>query len=443
MMSATPTVTIPASKSVSHRALIAAGLATGRSKVANVLDSDDLGVTRACLEAGGVGIAEEGGLLVVDGVPAGLQGGAECPVIMNVRESGTSCRLLTAVAAAGRGLFEFRGEGRMHERPIGELARAVHSQGPDVAWLEKTGYPPFRLHTEGLRGGLVTISLEESSQYLSGLLLAAPLAAKATTIELTGDKVVSWPYVGLTLQILADFGIDFAVEVRSGETFEVADWRAITAVRPGEVRFRLNPGSYHSRDYRVEGDWSSASYFLAAGAVAGPLTVAGLRTDSVQGDRQLLNILDAMGAKVSVDEANQAVTVAPGRLTGVTVDMNRCPDIVPTVAVLASFAQGPTTVSGVPHLRLKESDRLAAMAGEIAKTGCKVEVHDDGLTVHPAPLPRGRTIAFTTYGDHRVPMSLALYALAGITLEFDNKACVAKSFPGFWQAFEAVREALK
>lgn len=439
----------PASKSVSHRALIAAALARGESNLSGVLVSNDTtGATLPCLEAMGARFERDGGSVRVTGMPPDASGfhgprGGECdPVLLDVGESGTTCRLLTAIAAAGRGAFELRGAGRMHDRPMAELTTALHAQGVDFQWLEKVGHLPMVMRTEGLRGGPAAISLEESSQYLSGLLLAAPLAAKPMELSITGRKVVSWPYVALSLQVMEDFGVDFVVETLREDAWQATPWREVAAAEPGRVRFIVRPSAYKARSYAVEGDWSNASYFLAAGAVARPVGMIGLRRDSVQGDRAILHILQKFG--VSVTWSSDQVEICPAKLHGIDVDMGQCPDLVPTVAMVALFAQGETTIRNVAHLRIKESDRLEAVAGAIRAVGSGVEVLDDGLHIVPKPLPRGRAVDFKTHSDHRMAMSFSilglngLRGLGGVDVRLDDPACVAKSFPGFFEEWAKV-----
>ena len=262
--------------------------------------------------------------------------------------------------------------------------------GARFTWKEKHGCPPFVLEAQGLAGGNVDVDVSESSQYLSGLLLAAPMAAGTLVLTVAGNKVVSWPYVALTLQVLTDCSIAFVVETRESGTWSRADWRDIKEARPGQVRFIVSPGAYKARNRRVEGDWSNASYFLAAGAIGpNPVTVAGLRPDSLQGDRFMLDILERMGANVAWN--GNDVTVSPGELAGIDVDMGACPDIVPTVAVTAALGQGVTEIRNVAHLRIKESDRLSAVAAELGRIGARVEVLEDGLRIDPGlPARRAR-----------------------------------------------------
>jgi 3-phosphoshikimate 1-carboxyvinyltransferase len=439
-----PTITAPPSKSVSHRAVIAAALARGTSRLSGVLDSQDLERTQACMMAMGADVhPQSDGSLIVSGTAGHPQGGdpetPEEPVILDVGESGTTCRLLTAVAAAGQGVFEIRGHGRMHDRPIGELLAALLPLGLEVLYLGKSGCPPLTLVSTGLAGGDTAISLEDSSQYLSGLLLAAPLAKGPLTIAVTGKKTVSWPYVAITLSTLTDFGVPFAVETLEQGVWTRADWRGLTDVRPGRIRFAMQPAAYQPCTLAVEGDWSSASYFLAAGALGKkPVTVTGLRPDSLQGDRAICDILGRMGARV--ETSPEGVTAFPSQLTGRVLDMGRCPDLVPTVAVAACFATGETTITNVAHLRLKESDRIEAVAENCTQAGAAVTARPDGLRIHPTPLPRGGTLHLSSFDDHRLAMSAALFELAGITVRLDNPDCVAKSFPAFWEKWEQVRQ---
>jgi 3-phosphoshikimate 1-carboxyvinyltransferase len=434
-------VTAPASKSLSHRALICAALAGGESRLDGVLESQDTARTMGCLSAMGAGFERVApGGFVVRGMADGPRGGsAQAPADLNVGESGTTCRLLAGVAAAGKGCFRIHGEGRMHQRPLGEPARALAPLGVRFRFENACGFPPVVVETDGLPGGAIDVRLEESSQYLSGVLLAAPLARAPLTIAIGGSKAVSWPYVSLTLQAMADFGAPAVVEALVDGRFVPVDHAGITRAEPGALRFQVRPAAYRPRTLRVEGDWSNASYFLAAGALGKrPVRVAGLRKDSLQGDRAILDILGRMGARIDWDAAG--VSVFPAPLHGVEVDMGACPDLVPTVAVAACFAAGPTVITNVAHLRIKESDRLAALASEIAKTGCQTETFADGLRITPESLPAGQPIDFLSYGDHRMVMGPALFALAGVAPRFDNPGCVAKSFPEFWAAFAPVLE---
>lgn len=459
-------VIAPASKSISHRYLVAAALAQGESRLHNVLESDDTGRTRDILALAGARFEpfeEAGGSTgyAVTGTSGKLHGGEGSPLSCYVHESGTTCRLLSAVLASGHGAFRVHGVARMHERPIGDLVTCLRELGCLVAYEGKEGFPPLLIRTRGLqpenlppmehvaRRGLA-VSMEESSQYFSGLLLAAPQARKCFTMVLGGHKVVSWPYIGLTLQCLFDFGIKFLVETRESEDedamWEAVDWRELRHVEPGRLRVKVQPGPYRPCDVQVEGDWSGASYLVAAGVVGSrPVTVQGVRPDSLQGDRAIIDIFREMGAHI--EERPRSLAVTPAPLHGIEVDMSQSPDLVPTVAAVAAFAQGDTTITNVAHLRIKESDRIHAPAEALRRLGVTVTEHEDGLTVHG--LGNGARVSmagvvFDTMNDHRMAMSEAIFSLrandvrpAQMRRHVDNPDVVRKSFPAFWKVWEA------
>ncbi|MFP4127553.1 MAG: 3-phosphoshikimate 1-carboxyvinyltransferase [Desulfonatronovibrio sp.] len=430
----------PASKSMSHRALIASGLAMGESRLSNVLDSDDLDHTRKCLEALGVEISGTGADLKVKGISGKISVPGDHKVSLDVGESGTTCRLIAAVAAAGKGEFEISGRGRMHQRPIKSLDKALTPLGIRFTYQGIDGCPPLTIISNGLPGGEISISLDESSQYLSGILLASTMAADDLTINLTGKKVVSWPYVSLTLQVMEQFGVVPEIQVLDNNIWKKARPSQIETAQPGKIRFIVHPAVFTSRDYQVEGDFSNASYLLAAGAIGNkPVLVRGLDPGSRQGDRAILDILEKMGAVLHRSERD--ILVQARELSGVDLDMSMCPDLVPTLAVLASLANGKTRISNVAHLKIKESDRLKGVYDEISRTGCRCELLDDGLVIDPVALNKGQSIEFSTYNDHRMAMSLSLYELAGIRVSLDNPGCVNKSFPGFWKEWEKIRRA--
>ena len=435
------TLKAPASKSVSHRMLIAASLARGRSLVHHTLSSADLERTREILQAAGAVLEDlGGGSWSVQGMEHGPAGGA-APLNCYVGESGTTCRLLTAVLAAGHGAFRIHGVERMHERPIGALAKALSALGAHITFEKKEGYPPLLLSTEGLCGGDVDMCVDESSQFLSGLLLAAPFCRETLHVTLTGSRVVSWPYVGLTLQVLEDFGISFLVEEKEGDAWHETPWRSVHEARPGALRISVSPGAYRSGEYHVEGDWSGASYLLAAGAVGREsVLVTNLRADSLQGDRVILDILRAMGAGITVRK--EGIVVSPSPLHGITVDMGACPDLVPTVAMVAAFAAGTTRMENIAHLRLKECDRISACAAELARAGVRCEEEEGALTVYglgpDMPDIREGTV-FRTYNDHRIAMACSLLGLGrGQSVRVDDPSVVRKSFPEFWNVWSAL-----
>lgn len=455
-------ITAPPSKSLSHRVLIAAALAKGESRLSGVLESDDTARTRELFTALGARFDQTGaGAFCVTGLDGRISSRSRDSTSANdevlscfVGESGTTCRLAVAVLAAGEGTFRIHGAGRMHQRPLGELAGALTALGARIVFEQKPGCPPLLMEARGLDasslpGGMIALGCDESSQYLSGLLLAAPLG-RGLNILLGGSKVVSWPYVSLTLATLKDFGISVDVQHLDQGVWKNTDWRGLIRAEPGSLRFCVRPGTYRPGEHKVEGDWSGASYFLAAGAIGPkPVCVSGLKRDSLQGDSALLDILERMGARIAWDTAKEDVTVFPSPLRGLALDMGHCPDLVPTVAALAAHATGRTDISNVGHLKIKESDRLQAPAEELRKAGCRVAVTDDGLSIDPPE--RGlqapeRGVLFSAHNDHRIAMSTSLLGLPGITgrsggfaVPLDDPGCVAKSFPHFWQLWEQVR----
>ncbi len=437
------TLRAPSSKSVSHRMLIAAALARGESLVHHALASADLERTRSVLHAAGAILDDLGnGSWKVIGMPLGPIGGTKTATDCDVGESGTTCRLLTAILAAGRGLFRVHGVQRMHERPIGELTSALSALGASITFEGKEGYPPLVIHAKGLSGGDVDLSIDASSQYLSALLLAAPFCTSPLRISLTGKKIVSWPYVGLTLQVLENCGISFSVEQQQNGVWRKTAWRELKTARPGALRITAMPGAYRPGTYDVEGDWSGASYLLAAGAVGrNSVLVTGLRPDSMQGDRTILDILRSMGAACTFRPSG--ILVEPSALHGIEADMGNCPDLVPTVAMLAAFADGNTRIVNIAHLRIKECDRISACAALLSMAGVRSEETQDTLTIHGSGPTKPRIPAGTilpTWNDHRMAMSAALLGLVpGNSVILDDPHVVCKSFPTFWDVWSTLK----
>ena len=485
-------VQAPPSKSLSHRVLMAAALAAGESQLSHVLESDDTSRTRELLVGLGAQFTRTGpGAFLVRGIAGAVSAtatGQPQPLSCFVGESGTTCRLVTAILAAGQGHFRLHGAGRMHERPMAELLNALALLGARFHAEGREGHLPGVLEASGfdpsaLPDGMLDMGSDESSQYLSGLLLAAPLSPAGLTVRLAGKKAVSWPYIGLTLDTLERFGISFTVEALVGTAVEASveaagesprkspgessgatvqgapsawqatNWRALSEAVPGKLRFRIQPGQYQAGTHAVEGDWSGASYFLAAGAIGPrPVCVEGLHADSLQGDAAIMEILEAMGARI--ERGPGRVTAFPAALRGITVDMGHCPDLVPTVAAVAAHATGVTCIENVAHLKIKESDRLAAPAAELAKVGCMVEVTTSGLVITPpagGPQTPAPGTIFHAHDDHRIAMGMSLLGLPGLAslsgagggsgfaVPLDNPSCVAKSFPNFWDVWNQVR----
>jgi 3-phosphoshikimate 1-carboxyvinyltransferase len=410
-------VVAPPSKSVTQRALIAAALAPGRSRLRNPLLSDDPRHLIRALAAVGIPArivaAGEAVEIEVEG-----QGGTvpASSADLHVGNAGTAMRFLTALLTLGRGTCVIDGDARMRERPIGDLLSALRALGATAESVRGDGCPPVRVGGTGLPGGSVRLPGGKSSQYLSAILLAAPASATGVRIEIEGD-LVSRPYVDLTLSVMRRFGVEVEREPAG----------------PGTRRFSVAPRAYRAIDLAIEGDYSSASYFFAAAAITGGrVEVRGLDPESAQGDARLLGLLRAMGCRVEV--AADSVTVEGGDvLTGIDADLRDLPDVAPTLAAVALFARGPTRIHGVPHLRLKETDRIAALVAEIRRLGGEAQPAPDGLTIVPRPLTGARV---ETYGDHRMAMAFAVAGLRVPGLVIRDPGCVSKSFPGFWDAFD-------
>jgi 3-phosphoshikimate 1-carboxyvinyltransferase len=406
-------IRLPGSKSLSHRALIAAGLATGNSRLTGVLDCEDTRFTIRALERMGVSITENGGALEIEGIAGRLVSDHPRTNIF-LGNSGTSMRLLLSMATLGRGVYFFDGTRRMRERPVGELVKALNGLGAKVLHSDKPNYPPVLIRAKGLQGGKVSLSGTESSQYLSSLLLAGAWAKRDVEIEVKGT-LVSTPYVDLTLDVMKAFGV---------RVFR-KDYRSFT-VPAG--------AGYRPCRYQVEADASNASYFWAAAAVTGGVVV----TENIdprntsQGDIGFLDLLEKMGCMV--ERKRDCVTVRGAALSGIDVDMGHMPDLVPTLAAVALFAKGKTTIRNVPHLRLKESDRLEAVHLEWEKLGGRVVELNDGLIVYGGDSLTGRTV--NPHDDHRLAMSLAVIGLRVPGVKITQQDCVNKSFPGFWGLWE-------
>lgn len=414
------TIDLPGSKSISNRALLLAALASGTSRLENLLESEDTHHMLVALDALGVPVRRVDGHYEVDG-RAGPLVRTPGRWALDLGLAGTAFRPLTAALTLGTGTFVLDGTPRMRERPVGDLVDGLAQLGADIRYLGAAGYPPIEVHGTGLAGGHVRMRGNVSSQFLTSLLLCAPLARGRVTVEVTGIQV-SKPYLDITVRMMRDFGATIA-----HEQFQ---------------RFVVEPHGYRSPGrYLVEGDASSASYFLAAGAIRGPgMVVRGIGRDSVQGDVRFVEVLEAMGARVQQDAAS--ITVAPpadGRLQAVDVDLNDIPDAAMTLAVLALFAAGTTRIRNVANWRVKETDRLHAMATELAKLGATVEEGPDYLCVTPPA--RLREAAIDTYGDHRMAMCFSLVALSGTPVTIRDPGCVAKTFPDYFDRFAGLARA--
>jgi 3-phosphoshikimate 1-carboxyvinyltransferase len=424
MLSASGSVVLPGSKSISNRALLLAALAEGETELHALLDSDDTARMREALVALGVTISTAGeGNWRVTGC------GGRFPVRqaeLFLGNAGTAFRSLAAVLSFTGGEYVLKGVPRMHERPIGDLIDALKACGAGIDSLEKQGFPPLSIHPAVIRpGSIVKIRGDVSSQFLSGLLMALPLAGAQVTVEVEGE-LISKPYVDITLNLMARFGI----------TVKREGWQAFSI--PAEARYR-SPGIYP-----VEGDASSASYFLALGAIGAsaenPIRVSGVGENAIQGDVRFADALAAMGATVEMGENwISAARPADGKpLAGIFLDCNHIPDAAMTLAVAALFAQGETTLANIASWRVKETDRIAAMAAELRKLNVRVTEGADFLKITPPDAAHPlRPAAIDTYDDHRMAMCFSL-ASFGVPLRIHDPGCVAKTFPDYFDRFAAV-----
>lgn len=405
-------VTVPGSKSITQRALIAAALADGTTTLLTPLASEDTAYTSAALKSMGIEVTANTETWTVKGTGGRIAAPPE-PIFLG--NNGTATRFLTSVAALGHGIFTIVGEKRMEERPIGPLMTALSGWGVDIRSIKGTGCPPLEIKAKGIMGGQTVLPEGKSSQYLSSLLLVAPYARKQAVLDVEGE-VPSKPYVTMTLAVMRSFGIDVA---------------ATSSLN----HFAITQGSYQPQTYQVEGDASSASYFFAAAAVTGgTVTVANVPEVSLQGDTALVAMLEQMGCSVAY---KQGITLTgPKKLRGIEVDMGDCPDVAPTLAVVAARATGRTVIKNIAHLRIKECDRINAVATELAKMGARVEEKEDALIIEglrdDTPM-HGAEIE--TYNDHRIAMCFAVAGLVVPGVKITNEHCVAKSFPDFWQRF--------
>jgi len=411
------TVRPPGSKSITNRALVCAALAEGESVLAGVLDSEDTQVMIVALQQLGVGIdiSDRRQTLRVNGCDGQIPAQRAELFVAN---SGTTMRFLTALVSLGHGEFRLDGVERMRQRPIGDLVHAIRQIGVRVDYEgdEGNGCPPIVVHAHGLPGGLANISGAVSSQFLSGLLMAAPYAIRPVRLNVVGP-LVSVPYIEMTLQVMRQF--DAEIECHDG-------------IRRIDVS---NTRGYQGRQYSIEPDASAASYFFAAAAITGgQVTVEGLSRSSMQGDVRFCDCLKAMGATVEYGDAY--ITVKGGPLHGIDVDMNGISDTVQTLAVTALFADGPTRIRNVAHIRHKETDRIAATACELRKLGARVEEFEDGLLVEPQKKLHGAEI--DTYQDHRMAMSFALAGLRTANVVIRDPSCTVKTYPDFFRDLERV-----
>jgi 3-phosphoshikimate 1-carboxyvinyltransferase len=415
----------PGSKSITNRALVCAGLSQGASLLTGVLDSQDTRVMAAGLASLGIGVATdwERGEIRVTGsggtVPAS-------EALIDCAASGTTIRFLSAVCAIGHGTYRLDGTPRMRKRPIGDLLEALQSLGVEATAESPGGCPPVVIRSRGMPGGTATVKGNTSSQFASGLAMVAPCTPRGMEITFAGT-LVSLPYLDMTRRVMEAFGAD--------------------CLPDGDRGWRIGPTGYRGRTYAIEPDASAASYFLAAAAITGgSVRVEGLSHRSMQGDVGFADALGRMGCTVAWnDGTDESITVTGRAVRGIDIDMNAISDTVPTLAVVALFADGPTTIRNVAHIRDKETDRIGDLACELRRLGGTVTEHADGLTITPGCQASGpATVAglhgatVKTYDDHRMAMSLALVGLRVPGVQIADPACVGKTFPDYWQRLAAI-----
>lgn len=413
------TINLPGSKSVSNRALLLAAQANGHTRLTNLLDSDDVRYMLKALKALGVSyqLSDDRTICDIQGLGHALS--SETPLELYLGNAGTAMRPLSAALCLAKNNIILTGEPRMKERPIGHLVEALRQGGAQIEYLENQGYPPLHIQG-GFTGGAITVDGSVSSQFLTALLMAAPLAEQDTQISIKGE-LVSKPYIDITINMMAVFGV------------EVINQNYQTFMIKGNQQYQ-SPGQY-----LVEGDASSASYFLAAAAIkGGTVRVTGIGKKSLQGDTQFAEVLSKMGAKITW--ADDYIECSRGELHGIDMDMNHIPDAAMTIATTALFANGPTTIRNIYNWRVKETDRLHAMATELRKVGAMVEEGRDYITIMPPKELQHAEIE--TYNDHRIAMCFSLVALSDQTpVTILDPDCTAKTFPTYFSQFDKMSMA--
>ena len=409
-------VHLPGSKSISNRALLLAALAKGTTRITNLLDSDDVSHMLNALTALGVqySLSADKTVCEITGVAGVFQ--HKEPLELFLGNAGTAMRPLTAALAVSNVDVTLTGEPRMYERPIGHLVDALLQWNADIEYLQHKDYPPLRIRGKALAGGKISIDGSVSSQFLTAVLMTAPLLSGDSEIVISGE-LVSKPYIDITLALMARFGV--AVENKNYQSFVVK----------GNQQYQ-SPG-----DFLVEGDASSASYFLAAAAIkGGTIKVTGIGKNAVQGDIHFADALEAMGA--TVDWGYDYISVTRNQLRGIDRDYNAIPDAAMTIATTALFAEGPTAIRNVYNWRVKETDRLNAMATELRKVGAEVEEGEDYILITPPDQLKHASIA--TYNDHRMAMCFSLVALSDTAVTIEDPDCTRKTFPQYFEVFSTL-----
>ncbi|NLZ18102.1 MAG: 3-phosphoshikimate 1-carboxyvinyltransferase [Desulfobulbaceae bacterium] len=410
-------ITVPGSKSLSQRALLAAALGEGESLLRDPLDSEDTQLLSAALRAFGVQVdCTDARCWRVRGLGGRLQR-PSAPLYLG--NNGTATRLLTSIAGLASGTVHITGDERMAERPIAPLISALQGWGVVIKSDLDNGCPPLTIKGQGIRGGATELRAGQSSQYLSSLLLVAPYAQERAEIRVAG-KLYSRPYVDMTLAVMREFGAE--VEANSELT-----------------HFVIPRGAYQARDYAIEGDASSASYFFAAAAICnGQVRVENLPLPSLQGDARFLELLEHMGCTIRRESHGVSVQ-GIAELRAVEADMGDMPDVAPTLAVVAAFANGISSIRNIAHLRVKESDRVSAVVAELRRLGVEVREEEDAMHIHGRGGSGLHGARIQTYNDHRIAMSFALAGLRISGVEIEDELCVVKSFPDFWQRFQVLQ----
>lgn len=405
------TIKAPGSKSITQRALVTASLSDGKSVLLNPLVSEDTMLLADALDNLGIIIEKLNDKWIVNGRNGNI---LPCNKEIYMGNNGTGIRFLCSITSLGAGRYILTGTKRMEERPVKPLLDALNQLGIHAKSIKNNDCPPVEIITNGLKGGKCNLSAKLSSQYLSSLMLVAPFANEQMTIDIIGE-LSSKPYINITTGVMKAFGIDVIEHNNS---------------------FIIPRGNYRAIEYPIEGDASGASYFFALAAITGgTIKISNIPECSLQGDAHFANILKEMGCSVTKGKDGVTVTGNDG-LKGIDIDMSNWPDIVPTLAVVAAFANGATRITNVPHLRIKETDRLKAVATELAKTGVSVKELDDGLVIDGLQSKeQAMGAVIETYDDHRIAMALSLAGLKIPNITIENPGCVIKSFPNYWDVF--------
>jgi len=409
-------INLPGSKSLSNRALLLAALAEGTTTITNLLESDDTRYMLNALKQLGIEytLSEDRTKCIVVGNAGAIS--SDAPQELFLGNAGTAMRPLCAALCLGNGHYTLTGEPRMKERPIGHLIDALHQAGAKITYLENKGYPPLTIDANGLEGGEVSIDGAISSQFLTALLMASPMAKSDMKITIIGE-LVSKPYIDITLDIMKDFGVSVVND--NYKTFTIKSGQTYKAVE----------------HFMVEGDASSASYFLAAAAIkGGTVKVTGIGRNSIQGDIAFVDVLEQMGARVEWGETY--VSVTRDVLRAIDMDFNHIPDAAMTIATTALFVEGTTILRNIYNWRVKETDRLYAMATELRKVGAEVEEGEDYLKITPPKVLKHAAI--DTYDDHRMAMCFSLLALDPVSVTINEPECTAKTFPTYFEVLKNI-----